>query len=81
MWHMCGPGFMCRGKGSITPGSLWGLWYPCPPQDQAYSRELLCSLLRGLLRIGVARGLPGGGPRGRVLGCVRGEAWSTCGEE
>lgn len=43
--------------------------------------ELLCSLLRCLLRPIVVRGLMGWDPRGRVLGLVQGKVWFTIGEE
>lgn len=43
--------------------------------------ELLCSLLRCLLRPIVVRGLMGWDPRGRVLGLVQGKAWFSVGEE
>lgn len=39
-----------------------------------YLHELLCSLLRCLLRPIVVRGLMGWDPRGRVLGLVQGKA-------
>lgn len=44
-------------------------------------RELLCSLLRCLLRPIVVRGLMGWDPRGRVLGLVQEKVWFIIGEE
>lgn len=43
--------------------------------------ELLCSLLRCLLRPIVVRGLMGWYPRGRVLGLVQEKVWFMVGEE
>lgn len=43
--------------------------------------ELLCSLLRCLLRPIVVRGLMGWDPRGRVLGLVPESVWFVIGEE
>jgi hypothetical protein len=54
---------------------------PGGPTEGPGLHELLCSLLRCLLRPAMVLGLAGWAPRARVLALVQGKSWFMVGEE